>query len=111
MKKNKEIMLFRSLDYQRGTNITVRRGIKWFGVVGEVKAESAFVEVEERKLKLRVFKTALYRFKDIPPRWLQWEHDGSCHKYEGLLRAMKDSYGEDFDEKEIVTVVFFETIE
>jgi hypothetical protein len=88
-----------------GTNLTVRRGIKW--AVAAKKDD--IVDIPGGRIA-RISDIYLKKFSDINDVELEYEHDPSCHTLNGLLRAMMDVYGSGFDPDEIVTLVFFEVM-
>jgi hypothetical protein len=78
-------------------NVTVRRGIKWSGTRGNVSATGKSVCITDTKI---------IRFVDINQLDMSKEHDPDCREYGKLLEVMEKTYA-GFDEKEIVTVVYF----
>lgn len=88
---------FNNPVFEVGPNLTVRRGVRW-----SLEDEAMIGGVEVVKIKARVM-----RFSDIRRYDLRNEHDPKCRTYDGLLNTMYDLY-DDFDEREIVTLVEFE---
>lgn len=118
------ILEFENLSFKNPpgtTMITIRKGIKWFGKEKETMNPLEHKGIRMAKeinasdympnIRIRIFKTVLYRMKDIPIRWLrEYHHDSACEDHKGLLKAMKRYYGDDFQEEEICTVVYFEVL-
>jgi len=104
------------IDFHEGENITVRRGIKWslkngadeisLGDTDLIK-EKGYDGIIKNYIVTEPLKTKCMRLCDIPAEDLLKEHDPQCRDHEGLLKVMKDAYGDDFSEYEIVTVVTF----
>jgi len=96
-----KILKFNNAVFNKGHNLTVRRGVKW-GC--EVEAE---IMVENLGLIDIGLQTSVMRFTDLIDKDLVDEHDIDCRTVEGLLAVMKEVYPS-FDEYEIVTLVTFE---
>ena len=90
-------LYFENPEFKEGTNLTVRRGIKW-----AMEKEADVQGLGEKKLTARVFV-----FEDIPEADLINEHDPNCRSLYGLLEVMKGIYP-GFSPREIVTLVEFE---
>lgn len=98
MSNPKMILEFENENFKDGTNLTVRRGVKWAGI-----KEAVLKSGED----LTITKTVVIPFKDLADIDLVQEHDPGCRKVKALLKVMKAVYP-GFDEREIVTLVFFE---
>ena len=103
-----QTLYFQNPQFHEGLNLTVRRGVSWNlvkngDVVNVVDTNnpspiSAFATIKE---------TRVMRFQDLRNADLALEHDETCRKVKGLAEVMKQVYP-GFDEREIVTLVFFE---
>lgn len=106
--KEREI-LFGDFVFREKTNVTVRKGVKWHGAEGEYMARPTKREdpLDEPTIKIVILDTEIHRFRDLPARVLDKEHDERACTYSGLLKGMREAYGESFHEDEYVTVVYF----
>lgn len=97
-----------------GSNYTtVRRGLRWAeSEVGDpvelviqdpVNREAFAVIGMGSILSLEVID----KFRDIPARCLEQEHELSSRTYSGLIESMRRAYGSVFDENDTVTVVTY----
>jgi len=106
--ENREI-LFGDFVFRKGINVTVRKGVKWHGAEGEFAARPTKKEglSDKRKALIVISQTAIHHFRNLPAKVIDLEHDRRARTYSGLLKGMREAYGEDFSENEYVTVVFF----
>ena len=94
-------------NFDKGLNLTVRRGIYWST---KVKAGDA---VELTSFSGQSFGEATIdyvvtiRFCDIPDYMLKFEHEPQFRTYAGLLYGMRQAYTPVFLEEEICTLIFF----
>jgi len=104
------MLLFDNFSFKAGENLTVRRGTKWqsekpdseYGYyLGSTKDPSKILGFAGFN------KTKALPFNAIKDEDLVDEHDPNCRTYSGLLKGMKEIYP-DFDEREIVTLIYFE---
>jgi hypothetical protein len=111
-------LLFKKAVFHKGVNVTVRRGVKWD--VGDKEnvciidmldptcldkemfnyGQDKVIAVVDIKTKVKPF-VALLGSRD-----LLLEHDPDCRTYSGLFNVMQEIYP-DFEESEIVTIVYF----
>ena len=82
-------------------NLTVRRGLKWASI-----KKGEFLNDNDGVTYNKVLYTKIKRFIDITPKELKQEHDPLCRVKSNLLKVMKRIYP-DFDQYELVTLVFF----
>ena len=104
---NKVLHMLHSLDVKPGDiGITVRRGDKWLSVTqGEQLDLCVCVPDHVIVDKGYVNFTWYGKFKDIPARYLELEHEVESRTYSGLLKSMRRAYGFEFNENEQVTVL------
>ena len=99
-----KILYFDNPVFKSDINVTIRRGVKWATVSGFVPI------MESGKDKVisiaNIKKVIVKRFCDLEIKDIVNEHDKECIDYDYLLKAMKKMYF-GFDEKEIVSVVYF----
>lgn len=95
---------FTNQTFHDGINLTVRRGVKWNAQDGE---SVIIVNSVYDPLRIVEIETRAMRFCDLQDADLVNEHDAQCRTVAGLLAKMREFYP-DFDEREIVTLVFFE---
>jgi len=103
-------ILFGDFVFRKGINVTVRKGLKWHGVSGAFTARPTRKEscrARSKEAEIVILETAIYRFRDLKAKVIDLEHDRRARTYSGLLKGMREAYGEDFSENEYVTVVFF----
>ncbi len=107
--EKKPVFLFTTFKFHTGTNLTIRRGPQWASKidVGDGIRLQSREGGEQQKALVTGIKVK--RFRDIREQDLSFEHDPQCHTYNGLFTTMKKLF-DDFDEMEIVTMVYF-TIE
>lgn len=106
----KSVLLFTTFKFRSGINLSVRRGIQWASkiAVGDTMWLQAREGGERRKALVTGVK--LKRFRDIREQELSVEHDPQCRSWNDLDATMKKLYA-DFDEMEIVTMIYFTTNE
>lgn len=104
------VMYFETMEFREGEiNLTVRRGTKWDASKGfEGYAVGTRKEGGSRHMEIR--DTKVMKFEDIQKEDLTLEHDKRCRCYEGLLEVMREVYS-DFDEYEVVTLVYFKLLD
>lgn len=93
---------FKNNVFNKGVNVTVRRGIKWASEVGKR------VVVGHRVAE--ILSANVIRFGGISDFHLSFEHDPACRTKEGLLNVMKEIY-DGFTEDEIITVLTFSFVD
>lgn len=104
----KKEILFGDFVFRKGINVTVRKGVKWHGAKGAFMARPTKKESYEKAVvEIGILETAIYLFRDLKAKVIDFEHDRRARTYSGLLKGMREAYGEDFSENEYVTVVFF----
>lgn len=89
--------------FQRGVNLTVRKGLKWAGKLGKVCLCDANNVIHEYG---KIIITTTRHFNELEERDLHLEHDPKCQTIEGLAKVMREVYP-DFQEDDIVTLVYF----
>ena len=104
--EKKPVLLFTTYKFRSGTNLSVRRGIRWASRLDT--GDTIMVQPREGGEQQKALVTGLKvkRFRDIREQELSVEHDPQCHTWNGLFSTMKKLY-DDFDETEIVTMIFF----
>ncbi len=91
--------------FAAGSNVTVRKGLKWSDVKpGETVnlAETGKDPFGTAKIKSIFVGTML----NIPNELLRREHDPKCRNFSGLFSVMKETYG-NIAKNEVVTVLEF----
>ena len=86
--------------FHAGTNLTVRRGLKWY------REQWATVDVWGVKGVVRL-SCMSHRFSLLTDHWVRDEHDPACRTVAGLLAEMQRVYP-GFSENEEVTLVRFD---
>ncbi|MDD1672228.1 MAG: hypothetical protein LUO82_04440 [Methanomicrobiales archaeon] len=106
----KPVLLFTTYQFRNGTNLTVRRGIQWASKI--TVGDTIWLQGREggKRQKALVTGLKLKRFRDIREQELSVEHDPQCRSWNDLVATMKKLYA-DFDELEIVTMIYFTTNE
>jgi hypothetical protein len=104
--EKKFVLLFTTCKFRNGTNLSVRRGVQWASkiTVGDNVWLQSREGGEQRKALVTGLK--LKRFRDIREQELSVEHDPQCRTWSDLFATMKKLY-DDFDEMEIVTMIYF----
>ncbi|HNI42698.1 MAG TPA: hypothetical protein PK272_08510, partial [Methanoregulaceae archaeon] len=104
--EKKPVLLFTTYKFRSGTNLSVRRGIRWASRLDT--GDTIMVQPREGGEQQKALVTGLKvkRFRDIREQELSVEHDPQCHTWNGLFSTMKKLF-DDFDETEIVTMIFF----
>jgi len=95
--------------FHDGTNLTIRRGVKWASKIMEhVLAYDAKDELSggEPIFNCEIVDQKVMKYEDIPREDFKLMHDQNCNSYEAMKEEMKRIYG-DFNEKEIVTLLYF----
>jgi hypothetical protein len=102
-------LLFNNPQFHVGSNVTVRRGDKWFNnvKVGDTLEFCATQFPEDVISSAKVTGLAYIPFMLMPDFWFTLEHDSSCITFDGLLKAMDEAYP-GFSIAEMVTVIIFE---
>ena len=91
--------------FNRGTNLTCRKGIKWANATGEVPIFRT--GTEDLYGYAKILDTQIIPFQFLEDEDLHLEHDPSCHTVNGLYDAMRQAYP-NFDSRELVTLVYFD---
>ena len=92
----------------REENLTVRRGTYWNTQKFPLSVYLVNSAIESHVIgEAVVMRSVAMRLIDIPEAWLRKEHAPDCRTMKGLINAMRKVYGEDFDAREIVTLMFF----
>lgn len=101
-------MLFKCPVFKEGLNLTVRRGLKWALYFEENPVIPLKIyDTKDNPLGwIKIEKVIIMPFDSIQNSDLKDEHDKQCKTKEGLLKILKKVY-EDFNEREIVTLVYF----
>jgi hypothetical protein len=104
--EDKRVLLFTTYKFRSGTNLTVRRGIQLASkmTMGDTFWLQSREGGEQRKALVTGLKVK--RFRDIREQDLSVEHDPQCRSWNDLFATMKKLY-DDFDEMEIVTLIYF----
>jgi len=104
--QKKRELLFGTYAFRKGINVTVRRGLKWFGASGVYKAKPTDERIKD-STDIIILGTDIYKCSEMPAITLRWEHDPKCCCFDGLVDAMREAYGDDFNIFEYVTVIYF----
>lgn len=106
-------LLFTNPVFHDGTNVTVRRGIKWAAISSNEEWETGHPIKHTGQDKIigfaKIEKKQVFRFCDLMNHQsiLELEHDQpNCSWYTGLRLEMCKIYP-DFEDDEIVTVLYF----
>jgi hypothetical protein len=104
-------LLFKNPVFNKGLNLTCRKGTKWSGVTGSViLAETGTTEYNDKYLGIaHIVNTKAMRLMDIQEDDLLLEHDPSCRTWQGLHDELVRVYGS-IDKREIITLVLFKQI-
>lgn len=113
-------LYFDKPHFREGENLTVRRGAEWsMGIEGLMDTELQILAApneakgEEGQAHFisygRITNQKVMRFCDLTDVDLHDEHWEDCQTYEGLKKVLK-TYYKDFDEREIVTLLYFELV-
>jgi hypothetical protein len=104
--EKKPVLLFTTYKFRSGTNLTVRRGIQQASklTMGDTIWLQSREGGEQRKALVTGLKVK--RFRDIREQDLSVEHDPQCRTWNDLFDTLKKLY-DDFDEMEIVTLIYF----
>jgi hypothetical protein len=104
--EKKPVLLFTTYKFRSGTNLSVRRGIQWATRLdaGDTVMLQSREGGDQRKALVTGLKVK--RFRDIRGQELSVEHDPQCHTWNDLFTTLKKLY-DDFDETEIVTMIYF----
>ena len=103
-----DTMKFNLMEFRDELNVTVRRGSRWSDAKGPVVIAHAG-DFERSRIGEILF-TKMMRFCDLTNSDIIDEHDPKCRTTDGLFGVMCDTYP-NFDEREIVTLVFFELLQ
>lgn len=98
-------LLFGSPVFNDGLNVTVRKGVKWATVSGEVD----IVETGREMVVLgkgEVVDVKVMPFDSIYDSMIRDEHDPSCRTWHGLYKGMLTAYP-NFIPEELVTIIYF----
>lgn len=96
-------LIFEKMEFLKGRNLTIRRGTKWD------QRDVNFVSDRDgnKVVTIKNVVRKVMKFSDLTEADLVHEHDSDCRTYHGLLLRMLQLYP-DFDEREIVTLIYFE---
>lgn len=106
----KPVLLFTTYKFRDEINLSVRRGTQMASklTVGDTIWLQSREGGEQRRALVTGVKVK--RFRDIREQELAVEHDPQCRSWNALFATMKKLY-DDFDEMEIVTMIYFTTEE
>ena len=104
--KEKKEILFGDFTFRDGENVTIRKGVKWYNEKGMFLARPSDSDSNEVR-QIEIVHTEIYKFEDLPARVIDEEHDERARNYSGLLKGMREAYGQDFRTAEYVTVIYF----
>jgi hypothetical protein len=98
--------------FHDGLNTTVRLGTKWSDALDDnldepVEVEIAHPDGTSTGVVGVIEEVQLLYFSEIPQTALELEHDPTCHNLQGLYKAMKTAYGDDFHAGSLVSIVYF----
>jgi hypothetical protein len=104
--EKKSILLFTTFKFRNGTNLSVRRGIQYASKLAT--GDTIWLRSREGGDQRKALVTGLKvkRFRDIREQDLAVEHDPQCRTWNDLFDTLKKLY-DDFDEREIVTMIYF----
>jgi hypothetical protein len=95
-------LYFENAEFHAGVNLTVRRGVKW-----SLEKRATLAKLDGTECgDVDFVDTRVFRFCDLKDDDVSMEHDKDCQTCSGLLAVMKQLYPA-FDERELVTLVFF----
>lgn len=103
MDSNAPALKFENPVFNEGTNVSVRRGVKWDYAPRTV----ALADLDGNILGWVEIQTKVMRFCDLLGTDIVNEHDPDCRTLGGLSRSMQKVYP-GFRSQEVVTVVSFE---
>lgn len=95
---------------------TVRKGNKWADAMGltlELCVCTPYLEAGDETVDHEIqghgIVTDIWSglFKDVPARYLEFEHEIRSRQYSGLLESMRKAYGPDFDGGEQVVILTY----
>jgi len=96
-------LLFQNPEFHTGLNVSVRRGTKWNI---ENQKGVTLADLQGNEYGSVNIETRVLRFCDLTNSDLACEHDPVCRTVAGLLSVMEQIYPT-FDEREMVTLVYF----
>lgn len=103
------ILLFKNPELKEGTNVTVRRGLKWSLVkIGDeliIRETGSSNDITQAI----VTDVKVLCYLDLTEEDIKDEHDPACTTLEGLWEAMVRAYPS-FDKRELVTILSFEQV-
>jgi hypothetical protein len=102
----KPVLLFTTFKFRTGTNLTVRRGTAWASQIAVGDSISLKAREGEECRNAVVTGLKVKRFRDIREQELSIEHDPQCRRWNDLFLTFSKLY-DDFDETEIVTLIYF----
>lgn len=91
--------------------VTVRRGLKWADAKSGDRLELMTGTGPDDQTHFGegvVVDAAVYRFKDLPAKLLEMQHEARARQYSGLLASMRKAYGPGFSEDEDVVAMTYE---
>ena len=104
--EKKSVFLFTTYSFREGTNLSVRRGIQPASKIAV--GDTIWLQSRDGGEQQKAIVTGLKvkRFRDIREQELSVEHDPQCRSWNELFATMKKLF-DDFDETEIVTMIYF----
>ena len=102
----KKVMYFLNPEFKEKSNITVRRGPKWSSCLETIEVRDIYGKILG---ETEIVQTMSIKFCEMPKPALKLNHDPNCRTYDGLLNMMRKVYPQ-FQENEIVTLVFFNKV-
>ena len=108
--ERKPVLLFTTYSFREGTNLSVRRGTQPASKMSV--GDTIWLQSREggEQQKALVTGIKVKRFRDIREQELSVEHDPQCRSWNDLFATLKKLY-DDFDETEIVSMIYFRTVE
>ena len=102
----KPVLVFTTYKFRKGINLSIRRGVRMASGLSVGDTISLQPRDGEGMREATITSLKIKRFRDIREEELKAEHDPQCQNYMALLTTMKRLY-DDFDETEIVSMIYF----
>lgn len=100
-------MKFAKLEFKKGLNLTIRRGTRHSAfLIPGMQFEICDLDGVAHFIAY-VDKIVVKGFKHISEAELKYQHDPDCRTFRKAIDVMRKHYGDDFDTREIVTLVWF----
>lgn len=99
-------IIFNNPHFNKGRNVTVRKGTRWSGKLGKYEIVDRF---DENMGYCQIVETKVKPFREILDTDIKYEHDPECRTLAGLLMVMDELY-QDFNINDTVTIVDFKLI-